>query len=131
MLPADRIDSEFAMTQIAIEDAPLHSLKQTARLLYLGHAVAFLFSAGLLNLAILIINYLVRQDAQGSFVYSHHSWMIRSYWYYLLIGGIGWLCILSVIGLPLGLLLVAGALLFEAYRLIRGFIELNNNRPMP
>jgi uncharacterized membrane protein len=57
--------------------------------------------------------------------------MIRSYWYYLLIGGIGWLLILSIIGFPLGLLLVLGALVFEGYRLIRGFIELNNNRPMP
>ena len=50
----------------------------------LGHAASLLYSLGALSWIPLIINYLKLEDAVGSFVYSHHNWQIRSFWWYLL-----------------------------------------------
>ena len=38
---------------------------------------------------------------------------------------------ITIIGIPLAWLVGAAAWLWMAYRIIRGFLDLNNNRPMP
>ncbi|HZX28244.1 MAG TPA: hypothetical protein VFF16_14330 [Telluria sp.] len=119
------------MTQVTVTDTSLEDVKQTARILYVLHGLCFFFSAGLLNLAVLVVNYLKRPDSQGTFVFSHHSWMIRSYWYYLLWMAVGWLLMVTLIGIPLAVVVFIAAWLWEAYRLVRGFVDLNNNREMP
>ena len=37
----------------------------------------------------------------------------------------------TVIGIPLAWLIGVGAWIWKAYRLIKGFVDINNNRPMP
>jgi uncharacterized membrane protein len=57
--------------------------------------------------------------------------MIRSFWIYIICMAAAVLLAFTIILIPLAWLLGLGAWLWKAYRLIRGFIDLNNNRAMP
>ena len=119
------------MSQELVFEQGVENAKQFARILYVVHALTFFFSVGTLSILVLIVNYVKRQDTQGTIVYSHHTWMIRSFWWYLawmLLGGIMWV---TLIGIPIAMLVWGVAWLWMAYRIIRGFLDLNSNRPMP
>lgn len=103
----------------------------TARMLYFIHGATFFLSFGLLSIVPLIINYSKRPETVGTFVHSHHSWMIKSVWWYAI-----WCVVALVFGLTIvGVFIAVGiycfAWLWKAYRLIRGFVDLNANTPMP
>jgi uncharacterized membrane protein len=119
------------MTQELVFDEQTAANKNLASILYIGHGLSFIFSLGLLSFIPLIINYVKRGDAAGTFIHTHHSWMIRSFWWYVLWMVLGGVVAATVIGIPLALLIWGGAWLWKAYRLVKGFIELGNNRPMP
>ena len=57
--------------------------------------------------------------------------MIRSFWFYALWMVIGGILFVTLIGIPLAWLIWTVAWLWKAYRLIRGFLDLNSNKPMP
>lgn len=119
------------MAQELIFDTKLQSSKNLAWWLYFFHGVSFLFSLGLFSWIPLIINYLKRDDARGTFVYSHHSWQIRSFWWYLFWMIAGGILFLTFIGIPLAWLIWGVAWIWKAYRLIKGILDLNDNKPMP
>jgi len=119
------------MSQQLILDAHLDTAKTTARWLYLFHAASFLLSLGLFSFIPLIVNYIKRGETEGTFVHSHHTWQIRSFWWYAVWMGVGGMAFLTLLGIPLALLIWGCAWLWKAYRLIRGISELNNNRAMP
>ena len=119
------------MTQDLILDSKIQSEKNTARLLYIVHGLTFFFSLGLLSIIPLIINYSKRPDTQGTLVYSHHSWMIHSFWWFVVWMVVGGILFVTVILLPLAYIVWGVAWLWKAYRLIRGFIAINTNDPMP
>jgi uncharacterized membrane protein len=123
------------MSQELVYERGVEDAKQFARILYVAHALTFFFSAGLLSILVLIVNYIKRPDTAGTLVYSHHTWMIRSFWWYAI-----WFAIATVIFFTLGLILIGLpiawgiwgiAWVWMAYRIIRGFMDLNNNKPMP
>ncbi|RYF05124.1 MAG: hypothetical protein EOO78_02255 [Oxalobacteraceae bacterium] len=123
------------MSQEVVYERGVEDAKQFARILYIAHALTFFFSAGMLSILVLIVNYVKRPDTAGTMVYSHHTWMIRSFWWYAI-----WFAIATVIFFTLGLILIGLPLawgiwglawIWMAYRIIRGFIDLNNNKPMP
>jgi uncharacterized membrane protein len=119
------------MSQQLVVDSSIEETKQFARILYLVHGLTFFFSLGLLSFIPLILNYVKRPYTEGTLVHSHHTWMIRSFWFYILwmvLAGALWLTFFLI---PLGLALGFAAWLWKAYRLIKGFVDLNNNRPMP
>jgi uncharacterized membrane protein len=105
--------------------------KNTARMLYLVHAATFFFSLGLLSIIPVIINYSKLAETQGTMVYSHHQWMIRSFWWYMVWMVVGGALLLTFIGIPIAIAVWGIAWLWKAYRLIRGFVDLNANTPMP
>ena len=119
------------MTQELVFDDKLNSLKNLAWWLYLFHAACVLFSLGLFSFIPLIINYIKRGDAAGTFVYSHHSWQIRSFWWYAVWMAVGGVLFLSFVGIPLAFMVWGLAWLWKAYRLIKGLLDLNDNRAMP
>ena len=119
------------MSNQLVLDNNVEEAKQFARILYLVHGLTFFFSLGLLSFLPLIVNYVKRPTTEGTLVHSHHTWMIRSFWFYVLwmvVAGALWLTFFLI---PLGWVLGIGAWLWKAYRLIKGFVDLNNNRPMP
>lgn len=119
------------MSQQLVLDMNLDSAKTTARWLYLFHGASFVFSLGLFSFIPLIVNYIKRGETMGTFIYSHHTWQIRSFWWYAFWMGAGFLAFITIIGIPLAWLMWTVAWLWKAYRLIRGISDLNNNRAMP
>ena len=119
------------MSAEIVLDSPMRSAKNLAWWLYLTHAASFLLTLGMFSFVPLIINYLKRDETVGTFVYSHHLWQIRSFWWYLAWMLLGAVLFMTLIGIPLAWLIWTCAWLWKAYRLLRGFIDLNNNKPMP
>lgn len=118
------------MNQVIINDTPLEPAKHTARLLYVFHAATFLLSLGLLSIVPVIINYVKRPETEGTLVHSHHTWMINSFWIYALLMVVAVVMAVTIVLIPLAWLLATGAWIWKAYRLVRGFVDLNNNRAM-
>jgi len=119
------------MSQQIILENNVNQAKTLAWWLYLIHGASFLFSLGAFSFIPLIINYLKRGETAGTFVYSHHSWQIRSFWWYVawvVVGAILWV---TLIGIPAAIVVWGIAWLWKAYRLLRGFIDLNSNTAMP
>lgn len=90
---------------------------------------------GLIGIAGVIIAYVKRDDARGTWVASHLRWLIRTFWYSLLWAAIGWIVLLLLglilIGIPLAILIWAAASIWVIYRVIRGYLLFNQNRPVP
>lgn len=119
------------MASEIVLDTRLESAKNTAWWLYLLHGLAFVFSVGTLSLLVLIVNYVQRPSTEGTFVYSHHSWQIRTFWWYLVWFVLGVILAATFIGIVVAVPIWVVAWLWSAYRLVRGIKDLNDNRPMP
>jgi uncharacterized membrane protein len=119
------------MSQQLVLESGVEEAKQFARILYVVHAVTFFFSFGMLSFIPVIINFVKRPYTEGTIVYSHHTWMIRSFFFYILWLVIAAILFVTVIGIPLAWLIGVVAWVWKAYRLIKGFVDLNNNRAMP
>jgi uncharacterized membrane protein len=89
------------------------------------------FLTGWPSIIAVIINYVKRSDARGTWLDSHFSWQIRTFWYALLWVILAGLLILTVVGIPFAwvLLLVVG--FWVLYRIIRGWIALAEGKSMP
>ena len=90
------------------------------------------FLTGWPSIIAVILNYVKRGEARGTWLESHFRWQIRTFWFGLL-----WvtLCILFVVAtLGIGLLIawlplgVVG--LWFIYRVARGWLRLIDRRPM-
>jgi uncharacterized membrane protein len=122
---------ENGMAQELVYERGIEDAKQFARILYIAHAATFFFSLGLFNVVVLIVNYIRRPETVGTMVYSHHTWMIRSFWWYVVWMVAAAILVLTFIGIPLAWVVGVVAWVWMAYRIIRGFLDLNNNKPMP
>jgi uncharacterized membrane protein len=119
------------MDQQIYYDSDTESHKRLLWWLYLMHGLSMIVSLGTLSFAPLIINYLKRTDTKGSFLHSHHSWQICSFWWYIVWMLIGIILFITVLGIPAAMLIWFVAWVWKAYRLIRGFLDLNINKAMP
>ncbi len=116
------------MSEETLTDAhPSPSLVNVAHLVYALHALSLLigittaatiigaFVFGMPSIIAIIINYLKRGEARGTFLESHFRWQIRTFWFGLL-----W-CLI-------GVFIAAG--LWVIYRIARGWLALRDRRPM-
>ncbi len=94
--------------------------------------LVFAFLTGWPSIIAVILNYVKRREARGTWVESHFRWQIRTFWFGLL-----WvaLCMLFVVAtLAIGLLIVWLPLgvvgLWFIYRIASGWLRLNDRRPM-
>ncbi len=95
-------------------------------------AVAFLF--GVPSIIAVVMNYLRRDDARGTWLESHFSWQLRTFWFALF-----WVTVIFLFSLPLFLVLV-GFLTFPVgiiivgiwviYRVARGWLKLKDGQPV-
>ncbi len=99
--------------------------------LYVMHGASVVFSLGAFSFIPLIFNYLKRDETNGSFLRTHHSWQIRSFWWYLVWVALGWMLMLTIIGIPLAFMVFFGAWIWKLYRLVKGFLDLGNDKAMP
>lgn len=109
------------------------------------------FTAGLLWIVPIIINYLKRSEARGTWLESHFTWQIKTFWYSIIwvvlgiilitvaLGGVGlsvWYDSSLVVGsslwlLAAGVLIVVFTILWHLYRVVRGWIALADKRSLP
>jgi uncharacterized membrane protein len=94
-----------------------------------GMSIAPLF--GLVGLIGLIIAYVKRGEAQGTWVASHFRWLIRTFWFALLWAIVGWLLVLTLIGILISILIWAVTSLWILYRVVRGYLYFKDNKPVP
>jgi uncharacterized membrane protein len=127
-----------------VEQRPTGSLVSWTTAIYALHAFSLLtgslgaasvvgaFLTGWPSIIAVILNYVKRSEARGTWLESHFRWQIRTFWFGLL-----WivLCVLFIVGtLGIGILvawLPMGLIgLWFIYRIVRGWMALNNSRPM-
>jgi uncharacterized membrane protein len=102
--------------------------------------IAAIFSAGILAIVALFINYLKYDSVRGTLLESHFKWQLRSFWWYLLWNIAALLCASSLIliyhsawwaSMPvIALSIVVVAWIWHVYRCIKGLIYLTENRAM-
>lgn len=94
---------------------------------------SFLF--GWPSIIAVIINYVKRGDVRGTWLESHFTWQIRTFWFAL-----AWAVLVALVSLPLTLILVGigtwviGLFLlgvWAIYRIARGWLRLNGHQAMP
>ena len=76
------------------------------------------------------MNYVKRGDARGTWVDSHYRWQIRTFWFALLWAIIGWVFIVTVIGIVIGGPILIALTLWLIYRIARGWLALRDKRQM-
>jgi len=86
---------------------------------------------GIVGIAGLIVAYVKRADAQGTWVASHFSWLIRTFWYSLLWGAIGAVFAVTIVGLIVAIPIWAVASIWVIYRVIRGYLLFKDSKPIP
>ena len=94
---------------------------------------SFLF--GWPSIIAVIINYVKRSEVRGTWLESHFTWQIRTFWLALL-----WAVIVGLVSLPLAFILVgigtwiAGMFVlgvWAIYRIARGWLRLKDHQAMP
>ena len=106
----------------------------TTHILYALHTLAP-FTAWTLAIVAIIIGMVTRDGVRGTYLDSHYSWLSRTFWWGLL--WIVILClatavmILTVILIPVAWLLWVVLFIWYLYRVIRGWLLLNDGKPAP
>lgn len=111
----------------------LHALSATVGVLTSASIVGnFLF--GVPSIIAVIMNYLRRDEARGTYLESHFGWQLRTFWFAAL-----WVVLVTMLSLPLFLVLVGFATLvvgmiviglWVIYRVARGWLKLNEGLPV-
>ena len=131
------------MEQVSTSAPTSSSIETWTHVIYGLHAFSLLtgivgvatvvgsFLVGWPSLIAVILNYVKRSEARGTWLESHFRWQIRTFWFGLL-----WisLCLLFVIGtLGLGIFLVWIPIIFVSlwfiYRIARGWLRLLDRKP--
>ncbi len=96
--------------------------------------VATSFVFGIPSIIAVIMNYLKRDEARGTYLESHFSWQLRTFWFALF-----WIVLIGVVSAPLMLVLVGfgtwmlGILvvgIWIIYRVVRGWMRLRDGQPI-
>jgi len=100
------------------------SLRQLAGLVYGLQAASML--VGVTLFAGVIINYLKRTQVAGTWLESHFTWQIRTFWW-----SVAWFVLgIATAILVVGFLVMAASAVWFVYRIVRGWTELNEGRPV-
>ena len=128
--------------QIGSRAMPAPSLVTATHLVYALHALSLLigittaativgaFVFGLPSIIAVVINYLKRDEAKGSFLESHFRWQIRTFWFALLWCLMGAFLFVTFIGIPFAVAVFFAAGVWVIYRIARGWLALRDRNPM-
>ncbi len=89
------------------------------------------FLTGWPSIIAVIVNYVKRGDARGTWLDSHFGWQIRTFWYAIAWVVLAGLLFLTVVGIPVAWVLLLLLGIWVLYRIIRGWIALGGEEPMP
>ena len=88
------------------------------------------FATGWPSIIAVILNYIKRDDARGSFLESHFRWQIRTFWFTLMWLGIILLFWLTLLGIPIAIIMSFVVGVWVLYRVLRGWLTLQKRKPM-
>jgi uncharacterized membrane protein len=106
------------------KDLKEKQLKTVATVVYALQALGFFL--GITWIVAIIVDYVKKDDAVGSWLESHFRWQIRTFWWGLLWGVIG--AILAFV--LIGFLVLAADAVWIIYRIVKGWLRLAENRPV-
>jgi uncharacterized membrane protein len=90
---------------------------------------------GIVGIVAIILAYVKRGDAAGTWLASHYRWLIRTFWFSLLWGIIGAIIFvvlaIVLIGLVVGYAIWIATTVWVIYRLIRGYVLFKDSKPIP
>ena len=126
----------------AVQTDPAPGLVTVAHLVYALHALSLLmgvmtaativgaFVFGVPSIIAVVINYVKRGEARGTFLESHFRWQIRTFWFALLWCMIGGVLFVTIVGIPLALGIYFATGVWAIYRIVRGWLALRDRKPM-
>ena len=91
-------------------------------------AVVTAFLTGWPSIIAVILNYVKRGDVRGTYLESHFSWQIRTFWFSLLWVVIAGVLFITVIGIPLAWVMIFVIGVWVVYRMVRGVLRLLDGR---
>ena len=121
---------------------PPPSLVNVTHIVYALHALSLLigvttaativgaFVFGVPSIIAVVINYMKRGEAKGTFLESHFRWQIRTFWFALLWCVIGGMLFITIVGIPLALAVFFATGIWAIYRIARGWLALRDQKPM-
>jgi len=93
------------------------------------------FIFGVPSIVALVMNYARRREVVGTWLESHFSWQIRTFWWALLwsvlvftISAPLMLLFIGFLTAPLGIFMIG---IWVLYRVLRGWIALRSGQPLP
>ena len=126
---------------------PSDSLITTTHVVYALHTLSLVIGAfgaasvigafvfGWPSIIAVIINYVKRSEARGTWLESHFSWQIRTFWYALLwtivVACAGFLLLIVVVGIGIWIIGFIALGFWAIYRIARGWLRLRDRLPMP
>src|SRR5918992_496540 len=127
-------------TEIGAE--PMRKLVNVANLVYALHTLSLLvgittaativgaFVFGVPSIIAVVINYLKKEEARGTFLESHFRWQIRTFWFSLLWCMIAAVLFITILGIPLAFIILFAAGMWAIYRIARGWLALRDRKAM-
>ncbi len=121
---------------------PPASALTIAKIVYGLHAFAILvgiagsatvigsFVGSVPSIVAVVLNYLKRRDARGTWLESHYRWQIRTFWYAIVWVVIAALLMVTLIGIPLAIAILIGVTVWLVYRIGRGWLRMLDRKPM-
>ena len=104
------------------EKTKAHRTLTTA--IYALYAVSLF--VGITSLVAIVLNYIKKDEVAGTLYESHFRWQIRTFWFGLLWAVIGGITFVLVVGM----FVLLADLIWFIYRIAKGWLNLNENKPM-
>jgi len=124
------------------EPEPLPSAVTIAHVVYALHSFAIFvgivgsatvigsFVGSIPSIVAVILNYLKRRDARGTWLASHYRWQIRTFWFAIFWVLVAFGLFVTLIGIPFAIGILVAITLWLVYRIARGWLRLLDRRPM-
>jgi uncharacterized membrane protein len=121
---------------------PLPSVLTVANLVYALHSFAIIagivgtatvvgsFVGSIPSIVAVILNYVKRSDARGTWAESHYRWQIRTFWFALLWIALAWLLVFTLVFIPIAIGIAVTITIWLVYRIGKGWLRLRDHKPM-
>jgi len=131
------------MPERLVPIAPQVNLVLLTNIIYALHALSVImgligsafvittFLTGWPSIIAIIINYTKRNAVRDTYLDSHFNWQIRTFWFAFLWMIFAVILFITVLGIALSYIITVSAGIWISYRIIRGWLALNEGRPMP
>jgi uncharacterized membrane protein len=127
---------------VATSREPLPSVLTVANIVYALHAFAIVvglvgtativgsFVGSVPSILAVVLNYIKRSDARGTWAESHYRWQIRTFWFSIVWVIFAGVLFVTLIGIPFAFAILGILAIWLAYRIGKGWLRLRDRRPM-